>query len=152
MHVEVRRDMHWLALQLDKLRSLAERHLELKGLAAARAVDPVAANEARHVFFEALSKTAAEIRDRPGVDACFVCHDGLVCETVGEAPSFEALAALAQACVEVARSGAASSALGDIRQMVLVGEDSKLALFCLGTIAVGIRCGPSINLARSLAA
>ncbi len=142
--------MHWLSEQMLKLRDLSERHTSLRGLSAAQAVEARQAEEARKEFFAASSKTTAEIQQRPGVEACFVAHEGLVCDKAGDAPSFDALAALAQLSVEVARSNAASSLLGEIQQMVLIGVDSKLALFCLGPISIGIRCPSEVNLGKSL--
>ncbi len=144
--------MHWLTEQLQNLQELLRRYTSLKGLAEARAVSPRSAEEARRAFFSAVSLVTIEIQKRPGIAACFVCHDGLLVEHAGSAASFEALAAVAQSCVEVARNAAASSLLGDIRQMVLVGADSKLAIFSLGPIAVGIQSPVNTNLAQSLAA
>ncbi len=144
--------MHWLTQQLDRLERLAGEYRELRGLALAREVDVTTADAGRRLFFDAVSETAAEIQRRPGVDACFVSHEGLVCKEAGQAKSFEALAAFAQSCLETASSSVAQPVLGGVRQMVLVGDDGKLALFRLGSLAVGIRCGTDVNLARILSA
>jgi predicted regulator of Ras-like GTPase activity (Roadblock/LC7/MglB family) len=144
--------MHWLSQQLDRLDRLAAEYRELRGLALAREVDVSAADAARRMFFEALGEATTEIHRRPGIDACFVSHEGLLCEKAGESPSFEALAAFAQSCVETARHPVAQPLVGGVRQMVILGDSGKLALFCLGSMAVGIRCGLDVNLARILSA
>jgi predicted regulator of Ras-like GTPase activity (Roadblock/LC7/MglB family) len=144
--------MHWLAERLEALHDLAERHLRLKGLATVGAVENIAADTARRAYFTALTDTAEQVKQRPGVSACFVCHDGLLFAQAGEASSFEALAAVTQQCMEVARLAAESAHIGEVRQMVLVGSDGKLALFYLGHVAVGIHSAVDVNLALSLSA
>lgn len=143
--------MHWMAQQLERLNALAQRHAQMKSQDVARTAGGMSVDDARRELIGALAGAATEIQRRPGVTACFVSHDGLIFEQAGDAPSFEALAALAQSCVELARTATASHMLGEIRQMVLVGSDAKLALFSLGSITVGIRCAVDTNLARALA-
>lgn len=144
--------MHWLTSQLDRLQRLSGEYKEMRGMALNRQVDVATADASRRMFFEAVAETASQIGQRPGVSACFVSHEGLVCEEAGEARSFEALAALSQAVLEAAKASLAKPVVGGLKQMVIVGEDGKLALFTLGSLAVGIQCGNNVNLARVLSA
>lgn len=139
---------HWLADCLRQLQELGERHVRAKGLYAAGAADARAADSARRDYLTALAEMVEQVQRRPGVSACFVCHDGLLVTQAGTDHSFEALAAIAQRCLEAANQ--ATKEIGEIRQMVLAGDDGKLALFCLGPIVVGIRGALDANLAQSL--
>ena len=132
--------MHWLESQVERLHGLSET--------LARATD---SKEARQRFREAVEETAAAVARRAGVTACFVCHDGLLIETAGRAPDFEALSAMAQQWLVAGKEAALTLALGKVRQMVIVGHEHKLALFVIGQLAVGILSPSTVLLGRALA-
>jgi predicted regulator of Ras-like GTPase activity (Roadblock/LC7/MglB family) len=128
--------MHWLEEQVARLTALAEAH---------------ARNErARAEFMTAVREVAGEVAGRDGVTACFVCHDGLLIDTAGRAPDFEALSAMTQSWMVAGKEAATTLALGRVQQMVLVGGDHKLALFVIGQLAVGILSPSTVNLAKTL--
>lgn len=131
--------MHWLESQVERLSLLAD--------AQQRAAD----KEARRAFVAAVEEVAAEVARHDGVTACFVCHDGLLIETAGRAPDFEALSAMAQQWLVAGKEAALTLALGKVRQMVIVGHEHKLALFVIGQLAVGILSPSTVLLGRALA-
>ena len=131
---------HWLETQVERLHRLAERQQ--------RGAD---SKGTRRDFREAVSELTAEVARREGVTACFVCHDGLLIETAGRAPDFDALSAMAQAWMVAGKDAALTLSLGKVRQMVIVGEEHKLALFVIGQVAVGILSPSSVSLGRALA-
>lgn len=131
--------MHWLEAQVERLSVLAE--------ALKRAAD----KEARRAFVAAVEEVAAAVAQHDGVTACFVCHDGLLIETAGRAPDFEALSAMAQQWLVAGKEAALTLALGKVQQMVIVGHEHKLALFVIGQLAVGILSPSTVLLGRALA-
>lgn len=131
--------MHWLKSQLERLHELAEQE---------RPGDP---KVVRRDFLAAVAEVAAAVARRQGVTACFVCHDGLLLETAGRAPDFEALSAMAQQWMVAGKEAALTLSLGKVRQMVIVGHEHKLALFTIGQLAVGILSPSQTVLASALA-
>ncbi len=132
--------MHWLESQVERLHGLGE--------ALARATG---SKEARQTFRESVEELAAAVARRTGVTACFVCHDGLLIETAGRAPDFEALSAMAQQWMVAGKEAALTLSLGKVRQMVIVGQEHKLALFVIGQLAVGILSPSAVVLGAALA-
>jgi predicted regulator of Ras-like GTPase activity (Roadblock/LC7/MglB family) len=132
--------MHWLESQVERLHGLSET--------LARAA---ASKDARRSFREAVEELAAAVARRAGVTACFVCHDGLLIETAGRAPDFEALSAMTQHWMVAGKEAALTLSLGKVRQMVIVGQEHKLALFVIGQVAVGILSPSAVVLGQALA-
>jgi predicted regulator of Ras-like GTPase activity (Roadblock/LC7/MglB family) len=122
--------MHWLEEQVERLQSLS--------------------GGTRAEFMSAVREIAGAVVSRDGVTACFVCHDGLLVETAGRAPDFEALSAMTQSWMMMGKEAALTLALGRVQQMVIVGGDHKLALFLIGPLAVGILSPSTVNLAKTL--
>lgn len=132
--------MHWLESQVERLHALVESQTRAPGN-----------KEARHAFLSAVEDVTSAVVRRAGVTACFVCHDGLLIETAGRAPDFEALSAMAQAWMVAGKDAALTLSLGRVRQMVLVGHEHKLALFVVGPLAVGIVSPSAVVLGEALA-
>jgi predicted regulator of Ras-like GTPase activity (Roadblock/LC7/MglB family) len=124
--------VHWLESQLERLHALVE-------------------SQARDAFLSAVEDVTSEVVRRDGVTACFVCHDGLLLETAGRAPDFEALSAMTQTWMVAGKEAALTLSLGKVRQMVIVGSEHKLALFVIGQLAVGILSPSAVVLGRVLA-
>lgn len=134
--------MHWLESQVERLDGLA---------AAQQRPGDADGKAARRAFLDAVEEVAAAVVRRPGVTACFVCHDGLLIETAGRAPDFEALSAMTQQWMVAGKEAALTLSLGKVRQMVIVGHEHKLALFVIGQLAVGILSPSTVLLGRALA-
>ena len=129
--------MHWLEEQVERLHTLADGQLTR--------------GAGRQQFLEGVRAVAREVAGRAGVTACFVCHDGLLVDTAGAAPDFEALSAMTQHFVAAGKDAAGTLELGRVKQLVVVGADHKLALFVIGQLAVGILSPSTVNLASTLA-
>jgi predicted regulator of Ras-like GTPase activity (Roadblock/LC7/MglB family) len=132
--------MHWLQTQVERLHGLAARQQPRGPL-----------DKPRREFVEAVAELAAATVRRDGVTACFVCHDGLLIETAGRPVDFEALSAMTQQWMVAGKEAAATLALGQVQQMVIVGAEHKLALFVIGPLAVGILSPSTVMLSRVLA-
>jgi predicted regulator of Ras-like GTPase activity (Roadblock/LC7/MglB family) len=145
--------MHWLETELDKLRQIAdagaagpEAPSTLTGL-----VELVPRRRERgQAFMAALRRLVVRTAERSGVTACFACHDGLVVEVAGHACDFEALSALTQVSMSAGHQTAEALALGPVSQMLIVGEEHKLALILMGSVAIGILAPSTVNLASAL--
>lgn len=129
--------MHWLADRVATVASLAP--------------DPGASSETggrRHAFLEAVSALVEESSRREGIDAVFACYDGLLIATAGSMQSeAEPLAALAQSTMDPLRVGL----LGPIQQLLLVGEERKLALLRVGPVTVGLLSRSDVRLSSTTA-
>ena len=132
--------MHWLESQVERLHGLSEKLARATG-----------SKETRQGFRQAVEELATAVARRAGVTACFVCHDGLLIETAGRAPDFEALSAMAQHWMVAGKEAALTLSLGKVRQMVIVGQEHKLALFIIGQLAVGILSPSAVVLGSALA-
>lgn len=111
----------------------------------------VRAIEDRAALLEALGTLVAEVGAREGVDGCFAAHEGLLVAVEGRKVSFEAVAAMAQHGLEPAREAAEGAGLGPLRQLLLVGDTGKLALFLLGPLTFGIVAPAAVDLGGALA-
>lgn len=144
-------DVHWLAGQLARLDSLASRLKQYRDLSSLEIPGtPEAQEAARSTFRKQLGVLLEDVARRAGVRACFACHEGLVLDCRGEGQDFDALGAMAQSCLETAKRASNSLELGAMRQMVLVGEHQKLALFAVGEVAMGIVAPSAVGLGQLL--
>ncbi|MFN7131512.1 MAG: hypothetical protein ACK4N5_05475 [Myxococcales bacterium] len=138
--------MHWLARRLQHIHVLAEQ--------PAAALPPKAnatRGAAAQNLLHELRALVAEIAERDGVSACFACHEGLVVDSAGNAPDFEALSAMTQRCATSCVEAGAVLALGAVQHLVVIGSEKKLAVFSLGPLTLGILCPTEVELGRSLA-
>ena len=133
--------MHWLATRIEHLLAIAVP----EGLGASEG-----GRERRRAFLDAVHELVDEVAARDGVTAAFASYEGLVVAAAGAA-EFEALAAMAQSAMEPARHTAGVAELGALRQLVLVGERSKLALLRVGPVTVGLLCPSGVHLAEATA-
>ena len=143
--------MHWLAEHIESLHELANRHSQYRELSAKKVAGSEAAEkQARSAFRTELRELIKSIAEKKGIDACFASHEGLLVDSSGDAGEFEALAAIAQGSIEAGAAASSSLQLGKLRQMVIVGDEKKLALFWIGQIALGILCPVETHLAQQL--
>lgn len=137
--------MHWLAQQATELQTRALTYLQ------ARAQSSDAAGEARRHLFEALREVVGEISRREGVLAAFVQHEGLLMEGVGDRQELEAAAAMAQLLLPPVEQVRRTLSLGEVRQLVLVGDERKLVLLVLPEVCLGLLAPAEVRLAELLA-
>jgi len=138
--------MHWLEARVRWLHGLAEAHEN--ALVAGRWSER---ESTRTTLVAGLREVVSEVATRSGVTACFAAHEGLAVETAGRAPDFEALSAMTQSSMVSSRDVATTLSLGRVQQMVIVGEEHKLALFFIGPLALGVLAPAGVQLGDVLA-
>ena len=142
--------MHWLASEVERLLSLSESLMQ-GTRAGASAVSPAKLPEkSRAQFLGAVRGMVQDVAKHHGVTACFACHDGLVLAGSGRGVDFEALSAMAQACMAVSKDAASALSLGRVQQLVLVGNEHKLALLAVGQLSIGILSPCDVELGAAL--
>ncbi len=142
--------MHWLAKRLGVVKELSDRFVAAKQKTLEAPSGKAQEQEARQAFVAALRKLVSEVAERSGVTAAFVAHDGLIFASAGDVPDFEALSGLAQVALAAGKRTATGLALGSLRQMVLIGDDHKLALFLVGQMAIGVLAPSTTDLSEVL--
>ena len=138
--------MHWLASEVERLLTLSEGYLQPSAVKGG--VDK--AERTRAQFLGAVRGMVQDVAKHPGVTACFACHDGLVLAGSGRGVDFEALSAMAQACMAVSKDAASALSLGRVQQLVLVGNEHKLALLAVGQLSIGILSPCDVELGTAL--
>ncbi len=128
---------HWLGEQVEAL----------QGLSGARAD---AAPAARRDFLSRVERVVEGAAGRPGVRAAFAAYEGLLVAESGAA-DFESVAALAQRMLEPASDAWESRALGEVRQLLVVGATEKLALVRVGPVVLGVLSPVEVRLAEAMA-
>ena len=143
--------MHWLESQLTALDRLAADYLLARQQTAENIVsvsEDIRSKRSR--FIEALQGLVDEVIKVKGITACAAYHEGLVVASSGRMPNIDALGAMIQEVVDVARKGSAVLSLGDIQQIVIVGSSDKVAMLSVGPIVLCIVSPVEVNLASVL--
>ncbi len=139
--------MHWLASEVERLLSLSE---SLMQPAPGKDGSGKLPERSRAQFLGAVRGMVQDVAKHHGVTACFACHDGLVLAGSGRGVDFEALSAMAQACMTVSKDAASALSLGRVQQFVLVGHEHKLALLAVGQLSIGILSPCDVELGVAL--
>ncbi len=143
--------MHWFESQIGELISLADQYAEH---CLARQDGPTRYDDKletrRSEFVAALNNIVENVAMHEGVSACLISCDGLVMAMAGEAPDFDALAAVTQESVQTATKGSKMLKLGDVQQMVIVGTVHKIAIVTIDALALCVLCPKSTTLSASL--
>lgn len=105
----------------------------------------------RREFIDHIGVLVDEIAQREGITAAFASFEGLLVAASGIATDFEAMAAMAQASLVPAYHSAGVLELGELRQLVLVGDRQKLALVWIGPVVLGIVSPSEVSLAEATA-
>ena len=143
--------MHWLNDRLEILHRLLERQHEYEQLAKKKVTGAdEGRKQTRDDFLAEIKDVVKAIAKKDGVIAAFSCHEGLLIEQAGHARNFEALAAVGQRLVYNGRSASKNLRYGPLMQMVVVGESTKLAIFVMGEVEIGVEAGRDVNLTKSL--
>lgn len=139
--------MHWLATEVERLVALSDSLMQGTRAGEAPAKLP---EKSRAQFLGAVRGMVQDVAKHSGVTACFACHDGLVLAGSGRGVDFEALSAMAQACMAVSKDAASALSLGRVQQLVLVGGEHKLALLAVGQLSIGILSPCDVELGVAL--
>lgn len=143
--------MHWLKSQITALDQLAADYLSAQQQPEA---DIVSVSEdvriKRSQFVDAVQVLVNKVNKVKGIVACAAYHEGLVLASSGQVPNVDALGAMIQESIGVARSGSGMLSLGDIQQLVIIGAANKVAMLSVGPIVLCIVSPKEINLASAL--
>lgn len=123
---------HWLAKRLHLLEKMS------------------ASGSQAHEFLAVVSTLINDLVRRPGVTAAFACHDGLLLDGAGNGVDLEALGAIGQSSSLTAKSAAAVLSMGAVRQLLIIGDAQKVALFVVGAISVGVLAPEEVELSAAL--
>lgn len=144
--------MHWLAERTAVLRDRARAHARLKASRLGGAPVSLADEaSARQALLAELRAVVEGLRGRDGLLGAFVSHEGLLVEGEGDPAEIEAAAAMAQHLILPARQVQRALALGEVQQLVVVGEDRKLVLIQLGDMSLGLIAPAEVVLGERLA-
>ncbi len=132
--------MHWLAAQVDRLRTLQDRYRAVRS-EGARADTSIPGRPR-----EALREGIEELVAGP---AAFAAHQGLLLAATGNGVDHDALAAMAQACTTPAEAAAGALGMGEVSQVLVVGSQHKLAILRVGDMLVGMYSPQHVVLSES---
>ena len=144
--------MHWFETEISELIILANKYTEHR---AKQNNEPVVIERKldthRGDFVAALNKVVSNIALHSGISSCLISFDGLVMAMAGKEKSdFDALAAVTQEYVDSAKKGAKILTLGDVQQMVVIGNEHKIAVVTIGEMALSVLSPRSTHLSVSL--
>ncbi len=142
--------MHWFESEIDALVTLSNKYDDHRALRSDASSFDREPDSHRGELVAALSTIVTNVAVHSGVTGCLISCDGLVMAMAGEAPDFEALAAVTQECVASASKGAERLSLGDIQQMVIVGSTHKIAVVTIGEMALCVLSPRTTSLSTSL--
>lgn len=123
---------------------------EVAALADHAGAQLAAAPDARRAFLARVEQVVEGAGRRAGVSGVFASYEGLLVAMSGDG-DFESVAALAQRMLEPTADAWESRALGDVRQLLVVGSREKLALVCVGPVVLGVMSPTDVRLAEAMA-
>ncbi|MEE9412579.1 MAG: roadblock/LC7 domain-containing protein [Methylococcales bacterium] len=142
--------MHWFESEIEELVTLSNKYDDHRALQTDASSFDREPDSHRGEFVAALNKIVSNVAIHSGVSGCLISCDGLVMAMAGEAPDFEALAAITQECVAAANKGAKLLNLGELQQMVVVGATHKIAVVTIGEMALCVLSPRATSLSASL--
>ncbi|OHX36886.1 hypothetical protein BJL95_19480 [Methylomonas sp. LWB] len=143
--------MHWFESQLAELDRLAAAYSAAQRQPSDDLVSTSASlRTKRGEFIAALQTLVDGVVRIKGIHACAAYHEGLILASAGQLPHADALGALIEDSIGVARDSSAILKLGDIEQLVIVGSTSKVAVLNIGPVVLCIACPKATNLAAAL--
>ena len=143
--------MHWFESQILTLYKLAEAYTSSKKQEESNVLNlSEQGRQKRSEFIEAVQALVNRVIHSPGVTACTAYHEGLILAQSGKIPDTDALGAMIQESLRVAQKGEANLHLGEIQQIVIVGELNKIAMITVGPIILSVLSPKHTNLALAL--
>lgn len=131
--------MHWLEEQIQLIDGSVRKYAKIRESENAKDMaDRYRERELRSSFLEDIKNLVQNVSEIAGITGCVACHDGLLVAQAGTLGGFDAIAAAAQECINVANKSISSLELGTLRQVTIIGDQAKLALITTGEIAVCI--------------
>jgi len=144
--------MHWFESQLATLDQLALAYHNAQQQPEASDIVNISEDIRfkRNEFITAVQKLVDDVIRVEGITACAAYHDGLILAYAGKPSDVDALGAIIQESIGVAKQGTALLSLGEIEQIVIIGASNKVAMLNVGPITCCILSPKTTNLASAL--
>ncbi len=140
--------MHWFDSQLKTLHKLAEIYDEYRIKDSDEFVDEI--RQARTIFIDNVQALVDSVVKLPDISGCVAGHEGFILARAGSVLGIDALGAMIQESMEIAQRSKEILDLGTIQQIVIVGENNKIAMISIGQITIGVLSSKHTNLATCL--
>ncbi len=140
--------MHWFNSQLQTLYKLAEAYDTCRTKEADEDVEEI--RQARIAFVNNVQSLVDSVVKLPIISGCVAGHDGFIMAKAGSVSDSDALGALIQESMVIAERSKNLLDLGEIQQIVIVGENNKIAMISVGQVTLCILSPKQSNLAELL--
>lgn len=143
--------MHWFESQIAALDELAAVYSSAQQQTNSDIVnvsEDIRSKRSR--FIGAVQILVNNVINIKGIAACAAYHEGLILAHAGTSPDIDALGAMIEESIAVAQQGSKILSLGNIQQIVIVGDGNKLAMLSVGPITLCILSPKETNLAAAL--
>lgn len=140
--------MHWFDSQLQTLHQFAEIYEKCRIENSDESVEET--RQARSVFIDNVQKLVDSVVKLADISGCVAAHDGFILAKAGSVSGLDALGAMIQESMDIAQRNKEILELGNIQQIVIVGENNKIAMISLGQVTIGVLSSKHINLTKSL--
>lgn len=140
--------MHWFDSQLQALYKHAEAYEICRANSSDDFVEQI--RKTRTDFINNVQLLIDSIVKSSDISGCVVVHDGFLLAKAGAVSDTDALAAMMQESMLTAQKCKKTLNLGEIQQIVIVGETNKIAMISVGQVTLGILSAKQTNLAKSL--
>jgi len=140
--------MHWFDSQLQNLYKLAEAYENCRVNNSDDSVDDV--RKIRTEFIDNVQSLVDLVIKLNDISGCVAAHDGFLLAKAGSVSDSDALGAMMQESMVIAQRNRKILDLGEIQQIVIVGEDNKIAMISVGQLTLGILSSKQINLKELL--
>ncbi len=141
--------MHWLDSQLQVLYKLAETYQNSRSTGSEKDSHEQI-RQSRAEFIDQVQQLTESIVKLADISACVAVHDGLILAQAGNLIDSDALGMMIQETVAIGERSKGLLSLGEIQQIVMVGEKNKIAMLSVGQLTLGIVSPKQVNLAESL--
>ncbi len=140
--------MHWLETQLQTLHELAEAYDKCRADNSDENGEEI--RETRTLFINNVQSLVDTIVKLPEISGCVAGHDGFILAKAGSVLDTDALGAVIQESMVIAERCKSQLNLGSIKQIVIVGENNKIAMISVAPVTLCILSPTHCNLADLL--
>ena len=140
--------MHWFDSQLKTLHKFAEIYDDYRIKDSDEFIAET--RQARTVFIDKVQMLVDSVVKLPDISGCVAGHEGFILAKAGSVLGIDALGVMIEESMEIAQRSKEILDLGDIQQIVIVGENNKIAMISIGQITIGVLSSKHINLASCL--
>ncbi len=140
--------MHWFDSQLKALHRLAGIYEECRIKDSNEFVEET--RQARTIFIDNVQTLVETVVKLPDISGCVAGHEGFILAKAGSISGLDALGAMIQESMDIAQRGNEILDLGTIQQLLVIGENNKVAMISMGAITLAILSSTQTNLTKCL--